>query len=271
MTPEIAINNESLILSDDKVFYTIEGEGKLVGKPSVFMRLAMCNLTCSAWKSPDSPYGCDSYISWSKKNKMTFQEIWDKFFSPDGECKYAEHLIKGAVLKITGGEPLIQHKQLNKFIWWLNDKIINAFPQLADEFHLCPYDLQYCIDIETNATIMPPGDWYLSGITYTTSPKLSTNGDPISKTYKSEVLQYHSDIDSCFKFVITNQADVDEVFEKFINPFRIKLHNVWFMPCCGSRKEHTEQAEMVAEFAKQIHVNFSPRLQLIIWDKALKV
>jgi hypothetical protein len=43
------------------------------------------------------------------------------------------------------------------------------------------------------------------------------------------------------------------------------------MPCCGSRKEHVENAAMVAEYAKAMHVNFSPRLQLIIWDKALKV
>jgi hypothetical protein len=43
------------------------------------------------------------------------------------------------------------------------------------------------------------------------------------------------------------------------------------MPCCGSREEHIERAAAVAEYAKAMHVNFSPRLQLVIWDKALKV
>lgn len=43
------------------------------------------------------------------------------------------------------------------------------------------------------------------------------------------------------------------------------------MPCCGSRDEHVKNAAAVAEYAKAMHVNFSPRLQLIIWDKALKV
>jgi len=43
------------------------------------------------------------------------------------------------------------------------------------------------------------------------------------------------------------------------------------MPCCGSRAELAEKAPMVAELCKKHMLNFSPRLQLVIWDKALKV
>ena len=43
------------------------------------------------------------------------------------------------------------------------------------------------------------------------------------------------------------------------------------MPCCGSRDEHTEKSTMVAELCKEHHFKFSPRLQLVIWDMALKV
>ena len=79
-------DKETLILSDDKLFYTLEGEGEYVGVPSVFFRLAMCNLTCKGFASEASPHGCDSYISWSVKNKMTFNEIFEfmkenKFYS----------------------------------------------------------------------------------------------------------------------------------------------------------------------------------------------
>jgi len=70
------LDKETLILSDDKVFYTIEGEGEYVGQRSLFMRMAMCNLTCIGFASEDSPHGCDSFISWSVKNKMTFNEIF---------------------------------------------------------------------------------------------------------------------------------------------------------------------------------------------------
>ena len=43
--------NTTLFISDDFVFYTLEGEGRYIGYPSVFMRMAMCNLTCIGFKS----------------------------------------------------------------------------------------------------------------------------------------------------------------------------------------------------------------------------
>ena len=94
-------------LSDDRVFYTLEGEGVHIGKPSVFMRVAMCNLTCKGFASEDSPHGCDSFVSWSVKNKYTFDELND-FFEENG---FAEELYKGAILKITGGEPMLQQSR----------------------------------------------------------------------------------------------------------------------------------------------------------------
>ena len=72
-------DKETLLVSDDKAFYTLEGEGEYVGMPSVFFRLSMCNLTCKGFASEDSPHGCDSFISWSVKNKMTFNEIFEYF------------------------------------------------------------------------------------------------------------------------------------------------------------------------------------------------
>jgi len=104
--------NKTLFISDDFVFYTLEGEGRYIGYPSVFMRMAMCNLTCIGFKSEDSPHGCDSYISWSKKNKMTFEEIAQLF----EKNEYHERLREGALLKLTGGEPFIQQKSLIEFV-----------------------------------------------------------------------------------------------------------------------------------------------------------
>ena len=69
------LSSKTLVLSDDKVFYTIEGEGEYVGYPSVFMRLSMCNLTCQGFASADSPHGCDSFISWSVRNKITNADL----------------------------------------------------------------------------------------------------------------------------------------------------------------------------------------------------
>jgi 7-carboxy-7-deazaguanine synthase len=255
MSFPIDINQETLFLSDDKVFYTIEGEGEYVGVPSVFMRVAMCNLTCRGFASEDSPYGCDSYVSWSVKNKMTFAEI----FKLLEDNKYIDHLASRAILKLTGGEPIIQEKQLLKFA--------TAF---VERYGFIPR-----IDFETNATITPSERWITEfAATFTTSPKLISNGDPEEKTYKPEVLKWHKEHNSGFKFVINRSEDIEEIWRKYVkdvHEINIPLNRIWFMPCCGSREEHIKNATSVAEYAKALHVNFSPRLQLIIWDKALKV
>jgi 6-pyruvoyltetrahydropterin 2'-reductase len=250
----IDCDKETLFLSDDLVFFTIEGEGEYVGYPSVFMRMAMCNLTCIGFASEDSPHGCDSFVSWSIKNKMTFNDIFKLY----EEKNYIEHLRNGAILKLTGGEPLIQQKQLLKFI--------HAFQER--------YDFLPRIDFETNATLMPDEEWLELCATFTTSPKLTTNGDPEEKTYKPEVLKWHVANGSGFKFVISRSEDIDEIWRKYVNDaegINVPLDRIWFMPCCGSRQEHIEAAPAVAEYAKALHVKFSPRLHLLVYDKALKV
>ena len=251
----IDINKETLFLSDDLVFYTIEGEGEFIGQPSVFMRMSMCNLTCIGFASEDSPNGCDSFVSWSVKNKKTFADV----FQMMEDNNYIEHLRNRAILKLTGGEPFIQEKQLLKFI-----------ETFVERYNFIPR-----IDFETNATLTPSKAWReLYKATFTTSPKLSSNGDPEEKTYKPDVLRWHVEHGSGFKFVVTSDKDIEEIWRKYVNDYEginVPLSRIWFMPCCGSREEHIQNATSVAEYAKAMHVNFSPRLQLVIWDKALKV
>lgn len=248
-------SKETIFLSDDKVFYTIEGEGEFVGQPSVFMRMSMCNLTCIGFASEDSPNGCDSFISWTVKNKMTFDEVFDLMEEED----YVYRLEKGAIWKLTGGEPLIQQKQLLKLV-----------AEFTDRYGFIPR-----IDFETNATLLPDEKWVTDyNATFTTSPKLTTNGDPEEKTYKPEVLKWHREHNSGFKFVINKSEDIEEIWRKYVvdqNEINVPLNRIWFMPCCGSRAEHIENATAVAEYAKALNVNFSSRLHLLLWDQALKV
>jgi len=247
------MSDQTIFLSDDKLFYTLEGEGEYVGWPSVFMRLSMCNLTCKGFASADSPNGCDSFISWTVKNRMTFGEVFDYMTQRGYQC----HLKDGAIWKITGGEPLIQQKALLELV----DQYIFRFGYVPK------------IDFETNATVLPDHQWKDWGATFTTSPKLSNNGDPVEKRYKPAVLRWHVNAGSGFKFVINDKNDLDEVYERYINhpDVLVPKHRVWLMPCCGSRHEHIEKAAMVADLCKKHNLKFSPRLQLIIWDKALKV
>lgn len=248
----IDINKELIYLSADKIFGTIEGEGEFVGQPSIFIRLAMCNLTCSAFASESSPHGCDSFISWSVKNRYTFKELNDLFLNG----LYVHHLKRGAILKTSGGEPLLQQKKLIRF-----------YEYAFNEWGFVPR-----IDFETNATLMPLDAWREKfNATFTTSPKLASNGDPEALRYKPDVIKKHVELNSGFKFVVQSREDIIEIFTKYVDPFNINPHRVWFMPCCGSREEHIERAPQVVEWAKEFGVNFSPRLHLLVWDRALSV
>ena len=263
--------DKTLFLSDDFVFYTLEGEGEYIGYPSVFMRLSMCNLTCIGFKSEDAPFGCDSYVSWSKKNKMTFEEI-AQFFEKNN---FHEKLKQGAILKLTGGEPFIQQKNLLEFVEFIHDRWgFSDYNQVVSKEEVEKPDLY--IDFETNGTIMPDKRWYNNGkwfCSFTTSPKLSNNGDPEDKRFKIDVIKYLISVNACFKFVAKKESDLDEVFTKFINNPDVSLprDRVWIMPMCGSRKELIDVAPEVAEICKKHGFKFSNRMHLQVWDKALKV
>lgn len=244
----------NLFLSDDQIFYTVEGEGELIGHPSVFMRLSMCNLTCIGFKSPDAPFGCDSFVSWSKKNKYNLEEVI-KLLDEGG---FTKRLKAGAIWKITGGEPLIQQ---------------TALLELVQEFRN-RHGFIPNIDFETNGTLQPSEEWFDEYCaSFTVSPKLASNGDPEDKRFKPDVLSWHARHYSCFKFVVRNKEDAEEVMNKYVNnaDILVPLERIWFMPCAGSRQELVNISAEVAELAKDYGVKFSTRLHLTIWDKALKV
>jgi organic radical activating enzyme len=246
--------NYLLISDDGPGFHTIEGEGEYIGYPSVFMRLFGCNLTCKGWASPDSPWGCDSFVSWSKKNKYTFDQMFEFYEKND----FVEKLRRGDIWKITGGEPMLRQEPLLNFV--------QAF---WDRYKFLPR-----IDFETNGSILPEKEWvekYYA--TFTTSPKLSSNGDSKEKRYNLEALRFHVVNRSCFKFVVKSKEDIQELFTDYINHplLMIQRSRVWIMVCAGSRQEHIENAEEIAELCKLYGFKMSPRLHLMVWDKALKV
>lgn len=246
--------NYLLISDDGPGFHTIEGEGEYIGHPSVFMRLFGCNLTCKGWASPDSPWGCDSYVSWSKKNKYTFEQMLNFYHENDLVSK----LKRGDIWKITGGEPMLRQKPLLEFV-----------ETFRNHFGFVPH-----IDFETNGTILPDPRWIEKyNATFTTSPKLSSNGDSKEKRYNLETLMFHVDNLSCFKFVVKSKEDIQELFSDYINhpQLMIPRNRVWIMVCAGSRQEHVQNAEEVAEICKRYGFKMSPRLHLMVWDKALKV
>lgn len=78
-------------LNINEIFYSVEGETSLVGKPAVFVRLAGCNLKCR-W--------CDTLRK--KGIKKNLSDVLDKV--AEYNCP---------VVVITGGEPLLQKSALD--------------------------------------------------------------------------------------------------------------------------------------------------------------
>lgn len=265
----MSLKDEQILIAGQdnipEVFYTIEGEGEYIGFPSVFLRLSMCNLTCKGFASPDSPHGCDSFVSWSIKNKLTFEQLGD-LFDKEG---FKERILDGAIWKITGGEPLVQQKTLVKW-----------FKYILNRWDVESGDIR--IDFETNGTIIPCDELLeiIPYATFTVSPKLASNGDPITLRFKEPALHWHVDRGSGFKFVVQSEKDVTEIFDHYINNPRVvhiavrnafRRNKVWFMLCAGSQKELLANGTAVAELAKKYGVKFSNRMHLQLWDRALRV
>ena len=259
---------DSLILSDDYIFgVTIQGEGPFSNRRAIFLRLAMCNLTCIGYKSEGAPFGCDTFAQWNKKHEMTFEEI-NTYFEI---YNYIDALKDGVRLIITGGEPLIQSENL---ALWLN--------QFIAKYNLTNLD----VDFETNGTILPTKfmstfnhDQFTGTINFVCCPKLSTNGDLKERRYKPDVLSWLNDYNcnkyesgiAAFKFVVNTGDDIDEIFENYIDNGIISREYCWLMPTAGSREELIERSPKVADWCTKYGFNFSNRTHIMIWDRKLRV
>jgi 7-carboxy-7-deazaguanine synthase len=77
-----------------EIYKSLQGESTYAGLPCVFVRLTGCNLRCS-W--------CDTEYSFYGGKKMTPEQVFDE----------VEHLtVPGGLVEITGGEPMLQEREL---------------------------------------------------------------------------------------------------------------------------------------------------------------
>lgn len=91
-----SIKDQKKTVKINEIFYDIEGEGKYQGFSSLFIRVAGCNLRCR-W--------CDTKYAYLKGKNISVEKL--------------VHIIRKSPYKyvnITGGEPLLQKKQVNYII-----------------------------------------------------------------------------------------------------------------------------------------------------------
>ena len=272
-----------------ELFYSLQGEGKYVGTPSVFLRTFGCNFTCGGFGMPkgemsnerfkiqpeqykkydDLPLvhtGCDSYASWDVRFKhlsplMTTKDIADKIVDmlPNKQWKN-EHLI------ITGGEPLLGwQRSYEELLAHDNMKGLkyvtfetNGTQKLTDDFK------KFLFNYSNKRGL---GD---TEFTFSVSAKLSASGESWDDAILPEVVNtYHNYGTVYLKFVIDKDSDIEEV-ERAVKAYRdYGLEcDVYLMPVGGTDVKYFSNYKAVAEMAMKKGWKYSPRLQVDIWRNA---
>ena len=270
-------------LKVSELFYSIQGEGRFMGVPSVFLRTYGCNFTCGGFGMPKGELsserdviaikaedytdykslplvstGCDSYASWDPRFKhlspvVTTDGIVDSILTmlPHGRW-LDEHLV------ITGGEPLLGWQR--------------AYPDLLSNEKMRPLKE---ITFETNGTQELSNDFkdYLNtwkmhreknAITFSVSPKLSISGEKWEEAICPSVIRQYESVGFVYlKFVVATEEDVVEA-EKAVSEFRAGGFRgpVYLMPCGGVESLYNLNAKNVALAAMKRGWRYSDRLQV---------
>jgi 7-carboxy-7-deazaguanine synthase len=213
-----------------ELFYSIQGEGSLVGVPSVFIRTSGCNLRC-AW--------CDTpYASWQPEGAdLTLDQIVDEV-----KAHPARHVV------VTGGEPMIA------------PEIVPLTERLRG--------LGWHITIETAGTVVQPVACDLMSISpklanSTPNGRWAAQHDRL-RIQPEVLLELMGRYPYQLKFVIERADDLDEV-RALIGTLGADRSRVILMPEGTDRNRLRERAVWLAEICKQEGFRFSPRLHVELW------
>jgi organic radical activating enzyme len=268
-----------------ELFYSIQGEGRYMGVPSVFLRTFGCNFKCAGFGMPrgemsheatdiaathtmiesfqtyeDLPLvstGCDSYASWMPEFKdlspmLTSEAIVDRIMEiiPHNEWQ-DEHLV------ITGGEPLLGWQRAYPDL--LNNSKMKALKEIT---------------FETNGTqkLTPEFKSYLAKwnsevgkeLTFSVSAKLPASGEKWEEAILPEIVCEYEEVGTVYlKFVVATEQDIADA-ECAVGAFRVagfKGH-IYLMPVGGVESVYTLNAKNVALAAMKRGWRYSDRLQV---------
>ena len=263
-----------------ELFYSIQGEGRFMGVPSVFLRTYGCNFTCQGFGMPRGELsteadkvaeraiefteykslplvstGCDSYASWHPAFKDLSPMIEVEGLAkaivetlPFGEWR-DEHLV------ITGGEPLLGWQK--------------AYPDLLETGLM-----KDCknITFETNGTMRLTEKFkeYLtmrSGhteFTFSVSAKLPAAGEPWKDAIKPKVVVDYENYGYVYlKFVVATEEDIEDALKAAQEYRDAGLQGpVYLMPVGGVESVYALNNKTVALAAMKHGLRYSDRLQV---------
>lgn len=246
-----------------EIFSSIQGEGPHTGRPSVFLRLATCNLSC-AW--------CDTPYTWlfsaerlekvrsaaagnaARADDIAALVLYDKDAEVErvGVSDLIEMIVEkarpatGAVV-ITGGEPLVHARPLYGLVTRLRER-------------------GFAIEFETNGTLSPggigEGD---DGVHFNVSAKLSNSCVPEGQRIKWGVLgEIMSRPSAVLKFVVTNQGDVEEA-KAIVDRLGVGAERVFLMPEGKSAGGLRERGRWIVHVCRELGWRYSHRVHVELW------
>lgn len=293
------IRPDRLLLSSD--FYSVQGEGISTGVPSYFVRLGICNLSCGLSRKHmnqivkdklledgeiivgdlhaegKATWTCDSLSQWAWRGEdKEFQYLIDRW----KEQGVYDDILNGNVHIIwTGGEPTIKGHQeaiVNFHKYWSELEKDNRQTRntLHDYGNCRIYKYQKPIgvfnEIETNGTIVIEDDLFLLIDQINCSPKLSNSGmTEKQRIVPAAIKRIMEHKNYQFKFVISTEDDVKELFRDFVEPFNIPLKNVVCMPGLDDVKDFEERTQFCLEMAKKYRFRGLTRLHIAAWNQVL--
>ena len=240
-------------------FYSIQGEGKYVGTPSLFFRFGGCNMQCEGFgcseSAPDGVVvqGCDTVYA---VNKTHFGAKWSAISTVSQLIKIYESYdlpVKSDIV-MTGGEPLI----------YAEDPLFVAFVEfLQGKGHRVTFETNGSIVIDFNRFRV------YQLCVFALSVKLSNSGEPLKKRLNTEAIQTiaANAKDSFFKFTVDAEgleAGIDEEIRSIIR--YAPSVAVYCMPKGGSKAEVEYHSGSVIEYCKRTGYIYSDRLHIRIWD-----
>lgn len=217
-----------------EIFYSLQGEGATAGTPTVFLRLATCNLACS-W--------CDTRYTWDWKSYDYDSQVMP--LTVDSVASIIEQL-DCPHLVVTGGEPLLQQRELAPLASRLAERGVY-------------------IEVETNGTLAPDDALVNAVSQWNVSPKLANSANRTERRRVPEALEAFRDSGKAyFKFVVAEPADVEEVLG-LVSRHALPRDRVLLMPEGTTRQVLEERSEWVAQACADNGFRFTPRLHILLW------
>jgi len=265
------VDRATLSLSEN--FYSVQCEGASTGYPAYFIRLKGCNLMCggkggSLMAEGKATWWCDSEAVWRQGKKTDIQVLIDDWESEN----ILDWVLDGRVHLIwTGGEPTLKkhQKDIVKCIKYLNNTYSKTDHDLGG---VRIRKLPLYNEIETNGTQYIEDDLFAELNQINCSVKLANSGMAYVDRYQVAPLKrIMSHSNYWFKFVISEENDMDEITQQFIEPLKIPANKVLMMPGLDNQDNFHERTEFCLQMAKKYGYVGLTRLHISAWNQTTGV